>query len=131
MIDTYFYLVTNRIQSQSSHNPVTIQSQTNDSMDQSNRDQRKAEKAMAKLKRKEQALAKPPPKCKVTFKTPIKLKSVCALYDGNTCIGYAHSANEADDICNLNHRLQWEICQEYQQENILNETTLLTIHDFK
>ena len=36
MIDTYFYLVTNRIQSQSSHNPVTIQSQTNDSMDQGN-----------------------------------------------------------------------------------------------
>jgi len=55
---------------------------------------------------------------------------ICLMYRGNTILGYVHSSNEADWICDkLDTQVQWDFCSKKYLAR-LHEMKHLTITDF-
>lgn len=54
------------------------------------------------------------------------IKAICLLYKDNRVIGYTHSINEAEAICNKNETIQWDYVKHIEK---INGLEMLTIHD--
>ena len=40
--------------------------------------------------------------------TSVYYESICLIYEGLNIVGYSHTYQEAELICNINNKLQWD-----------------------
>lgn len=55
------------------------------------------------------------------------IRAVGLLYKDNRLIGYTHSINEAEAICEKDATIQWDYAKHIKK---INGLKMLTVHDF-
>lgn len=55
------------------------------------------------------------------------IRAVGLLYKDNRLIGYTHSINEAEAICEKDATIQWDYAKDIKK---INGLKMLTVHDF-
>ena len=55
------------------------------------------------------------------------IRGVCLLYKDNRVVGYTHTINEAEAICDKDATIQWDYAKRIEK---INGLEMLTIHDF-
>lgn len=63
----------------------------------------------------------------ITMDNYFDIRAIGLLYKDNHLIGYTHSINEAEAICEKDPTIQWDYAKRIEK---INGLEMLTIHDF-